>query len=152
MKKSHLGLAISAALLSGSVFAEGTLNLNKKSYAIIAPEQQQVASATNGVASLIEARVAKLADIQLKVKSRLEQAGIKVTKQLKNLAAISLADLSNSQVKQLRSQGYTVEEMGTKQLIESDVQSPTIQEQSTPWGIDRVRSPEAWADNNGTGV
>lgn len=152
MKKSHLGLAISAALLSGSVFAEGTLNLNKKSYAIIAPEQQQVASATNGVASLIEARVAKLADIQLKVKSRLEQAGIKVTKQLKNLAAISFADLSNSQVKQLRSQGYTVEEMGTKQLIESDVQSPTIQDQSTPWGIDRVRSPEAWADNNGTGV
>lgn len=90
MKKSHLGLATSAALLSGSVFAEGTLNLNKKSYAIIAPEQQQVASATNGVASLIEARVAKLADIQLKVKSRLEQAGIEVTKQLKNLAAIPL--------------------------------------------------------------
>ena len=93
-----------------------------------------------------------LADIQHKVKNRLNKAGIKVTKQLKTLGAISFAELSDSQIKALRAEGYTVEQMGEKLLVNSAAIKNQIQAQSTPWGINKVRSPEAWVDQTGAGV
>lgn len=146
MRKSYLCLAVSAALFSGEILADTSSGL--KTYAVTAPEQRQLASKTNGIQSLIDARSARIASIQEKVRNRLESAGIKVERQLKNLGAISFAQLDSSQIDSLRADGYTVEEMGTKYLVEG----ASIQAQDTPWGIDRVRAPEAWATYDGTGV
>ena len=152
MKKSHLCLAISAILSGGSAIADSVQSNNTQTtenhtYSIVAPEQKQLLGNTGGIQARVEQRLSQIANIQLKVKQRLAQAGIRVSKQLKNLGAISFAELTNDQVQSLRAQGYIVEVMGSKQLVESSIQA-----QDTPWGIDRVRSPEAWIDNKGEGV
>ncbi|PAJ72523.1 hypothetical protein CJF42_20745 [Pseudoalteromonas sp. NBT06-2] len=151
MKKSHLCLAISA-ILSVSAFTASAQSIDSQTtknltYSIIAPEQSQLLGNTNGIQARVEQRLSQIANIQLRVKKRLAQAGIRVSKQLKNLGAISFAELTDDQVKSLRAQGYIVEVMGSKQLVESSIQA-----QNTPWGIDRVRSPDAWIDSKGEGV
>ncbi|MCJ8271128.1 MAG: S8 family serine peptidase, partial [Psychrosphaera sp.] len=149
MKKSQLALAISAVLYSTSLLAadiaQPQANKNNN-YAITAPQQQQLGKHSTNK-QLAEKRQQTLASIQDKVKSRLEQVGIKVTKQLKNLAAISFAELNDKQVAQLLLEGYTVEKLGYKTLV-----ATAIQAQGTPWGIDKVRAPQAWTDNNAAGV
>ncbi len=70
-----------------------------------------------------------------------------VKSQLKRLGAISYADLTNSQVNELRDEGYTVQLEMIDQLLET-----TIQSQSVPWGVDRVRAEEAWTTTRGEGV
>ena len=145
MKKSHLCLAISAILSGGSAIADSVQS--NKTYSIVAPEQAQLLGNTGGIQARVEQRLSQISNIQLKVKQRLEQAGIRVTRQLKNLGAISFAELNDDQVQSLRTQGYTIEVMGTKQLVETSIQA-----QDTPWGINKVRSPEAWIDTKGEGV
>ncbi len=140
MKTTFVLSALSAGLLLAGAATQAADKPLR--YMVLAPQEVPVAGKFAG-----KAQVQSLGEQQRKTGSKLAAMGVQSDKQLQNLAPISFADLTAAQVTELRNAGYKISPVGTKKLLDTRVLADTV-----PYGIAKVRAPEAWARTTGDGT
>ncbi|WP_305885089.1 S8 family serine peptidase [Pleionea sp. CnH1-48] len=151
MKKLMTGVLSLSALMSTAIAGEEV-----KNYVISSNVELPSMSAASTSITQQMVRMQLIQNAQHDMMSEASNAGVAISSQLQNLGAISFAKMTVSQAKQLQEAGYTVEETGYKYLI-NPVPGPvtadaSIQADTIPYGISKVRANETWGDTTGSGV
>ena len=143
MRKHPIVHVIAAAVASACLASPALAAEKTGRYMILAPQSVQ-AKARSAAGILRESVVQTSQNVTA---AAVQRAGAAVDKQLTRVAPISFAELSDSQVKSLRAQGYQVAPVGVKHLLEG----PRINADTIPYGIAKVRAPESWSRTTGAG-
>ncbi|KGJ95074.1 S8 family serine peptidase [Colwellia psychrerythraea] len=145
----RLSLTASATAVMLSLTFSANAFEEVRSYTMSPPSQQlsqlQVISTSTNNMMQKQQRKSQIQQQQSSMSTELSKIGGKITGGLSLLAPISFVEMTPTQAQIMRDKGYTVAEDHVVEMIDA---LPAEQQQADnkPWGVEKIRSHEVWAE------